>query len=83
MPIKTLGEGIQNLKQGQSKAQGLRGQGGQIVLEYVLLLIIGVSIAISLSSLLVSRNPEDQGLVISTWGAILDTISTDMADDFQ
>ncbi|HMN67066.1 MAG TPA: hypothetical protein PKC28_00875 [Bdellovibrionales bacterium] len=59
----------------------MRGQRGQIVLEYVLLLVIGVSVAILITSTMVSRNPESPGFVIRKWLSIIQTIGSDPADD--
>ena len=59
----------------------VRNERGQIVFEYVLLLVIGVSIAILITSTMVSRNPESPGFVVRKWFEIISTIGKDYADD--
>lgn len=61
----------------------LRSERGQIVVEYVLLLIISVSIAMLITTYMVSRNPESPGFLIKTWRIILDTMGADPADDLK
>lgn len=53
---------------------------GQIVVEYVLLLVIAVSLAALLISQLVSRNPDSPGLLITKWQSILKVIADDIPD---
>ena len=54
---------------------------GQIVLEYVLLLVIGVGIAALITVTMVNRNPENPGFLMAKWRAIIQVIATDTADD--
>jgi uncharacterized membrane protein affecting hemolysin expression len=61
----------------------LRNQRGQIVIEYVLLLVIGVSLAMLITSTMVSRNPESPGFLIRKWVQIIKTIGEDTADDLK
>jgi len=61
----------------------LRSSRGQIVVEYVLLLIISVSIAMLITSFMVSRNAETPGFLIRTWRVMLDTMGADPADDLR
>lgn len=56
-------------------------QSGQIVLEYVLLLMVGVTIAALFTTLLVSRNPQSPGMLIAKWVQIINVIGADPADD--
>lgn len=56
-------------------------QSGQIVLEYVLLLVIGVAMAALLTTLLVSRNPNSAGMIVLKWNQIIQAIGSDPADD--
>lgn len=58
-------------------------QRGQIVVEYVLLLVIGVSLAMIITGTMVSRNPENPGFVVRKWLAIIKTIGEDTADDLK
>lgn len=52
-------------------------ESGQVAVEYVLLLVFGVTIWIMLVSQLVSRNPKQPGLVINKWQQIIQFIGTD------
>lgn len=56
---------------------------GQIVLEYVLLLVIGLTVAIIITSTMVSRNPERPGFLVSKWLQIIQTIGNDTPDDLN
>lgn len=53
---------------------------GQIVVEYVLLLVIATGVAALLVSQLVSRNPDDKGALTAKWEAILYAIGADIPD---
>lgn len=64
---------------GQSRL--LANQKGQLVVEYILLLIIAVSIAMIVTTSMVSRNEEDPGFMITKWRQIIDAISQDITDD--
>jgi hypothetical protein len=66
-----------------SQQDSLRGARGQIVVEYVLLLVIGVSVAILITSMMVSRNPDSPGFLITKWLDIVRTIGADTADDLK
>jgi hypothetical protein len=56
---------------------------GQIVVEYVLLLVIGVSVAMLITSKMVSRNSENPGFLIKKWYDIIKTIGQDTSDDLK
>ncbi|WII72315.1 hypothetical protein QJS83_00345 [Bdellovibrio sp. 22V] len=60
-----------------------KGQSGQIVVEYVLLLVIAVSVAALLVSQLVSRSEDDPGVLTAKWQSILTTIGEDVPDRRQ
>ncbi|MGZ3773157.1 MAG: hypothetical protein ACXVCY_06270 [Pseudobdellovibrionaceae bacterium] len=53
---------------------------GQIVVEYVLLLVIAVSLSALLVKQLVSRNPDDAGILTAKWNAILKAVGNDLPD---
>jgi hypothetical protein len=59
------------------------GERGQVVVEYVLLLIASVTIAMLITKLMVGRDPGNPGFVISAWQAIVDEIGADKADDIR
>ena len=63
-----------------SSFQSRRHQKGQIVFEYVLLLVIAVGAATALSKLLVSRNAESGGVLTSAWSRTINTIGSDKID---
>jgi uncharacterized protein (UPF0333 family) len=53
---------------------------GQIVVEYILLLVIAVGLAALLTKQLVSRNTDDPGIITSKWFQILKDIGKDLPD---
>lgn len=53
---------------------------GQIVVEYVLLLVIAVGIAAFLTKSLVSRDLDNGGVLTMKWHAIINTIGSDLPD---
>lgn len=57
-----------------------RYSSGQIAIEYVLILIVAVTIAYTLVSFLVSRDPNSPGIIVQKWVAILDAVGRDLAD---
>ena len=54
---------------------------GQIVVEYALLLVVGITVASLVISVMVSRNPESPGFLIAKWDQIIRTIGQDLADE--
>lgn len=58
-------------------------QRGQIVVEYVLLLVIAVSIVALISRSMVSQRPGETGFVIGVWQDVLAAIGSDKADDVK
>ncbi|MNJ96644.1 hypothetical protein D3C87_143730 [compost metagenome] len=57
----------------------LKNSKGQIVVEYVLLLVIAVSIAALLVNQLASRGDEP-GVIVAKWYSILKTVGDDNPD---
>lgn len=53
---------------------------GQVVVEYVLLLVIAVSLAYLLVSELASRNSDNAGFLVAKWNRILEVVGDDMPD---
>lgn len=66
----------------QNRFQEARGVGqkGQIVVEYVLLLIIGMLIVATLLSQLVKRDASNPGMLVAKWQALLQVIGSDVPD---
>ncbi|MCB0390266.1 MAG: hypothetical protein KDD58_03190 [Bdellovibrionales bacterium] len=54
---------------------------GQIVVEYVLLLIIAVGIALLITNRMVSRSPDEPGFLIVKWYQLINFIGTDPVED--
>lgn len=64
----------------RSAAQNSRGQ---ILVEYILLMVIVVSVALLITSFMVSRNSDRPGFLISKWYQIIQVIGEDPADDLK
>ncbi len=58
----------------------LRNSRGQVIVEYVLLLLIAVSIAALVVKQLGSRNPDEPGLIIVKWQQVLQAVAKDLPD---
>ncbi len=59
----------------------MRSESGQIIVEYILLLVVGVAIAVGLTTVMVSRNEDSPGFVIQAWRGIIVAISSDPIDE--
>lgn len=55
----------------------VKNQRGQVAVEYVLLLAVGVTVWLILVKNLVSRNPESPGLVVKKWRELIQTVAAD------
>jgi hypothetical protein len=53
---------------------------GQVVVEYVLLMVIAVAVAALISKELVSRNADSPGILVQKWHDILQTIGDDLPE---
>lgn len=53
---------------------------GQILIEYILLLLISVSLATILVKQLVGRGDTEQGIIISSWSKIIKSLGNDLPD---
>ena len=71
------------MKNSNKPTSKLRSQTGQIVVEYVLLLVVAVAVAAMISKVIVSRDPNNPGFIIIKWQQILNTIGTDNADSVE
>lgn len=60
---------------------GVQRERGQIILEYVLLLIFAVGIALMITRQMVGRDPDNPGFVIKGWTKVIQAIGADQADD--
>ncbi len=61
------------MSQGQSEK-------GQIVVEYVLILIVAVTVALMISSGLVSRNSDSPGVLTEKWRSLIEFIAADVPE---
>jgi len=62
------------------KKSSLKKNSGQVVVEYVLLLVIAVAVATLITKELVKRDKDNPGILVEKWDAILKTIGTDVPD---
>ena len=62
------------------KARGWRNQRGQIVVEYILLLVIMVGVATLLTKKLINRSPDNPGVITGTWARMNSAIGNDIID---
>ena len=60
-----------------------RKNSGQVVVEYTLLLGVGVLIAFLITTTLVSRDPNSPGFLIVKWANIIEVIGVDPIDDLN
>lgn len=57
------------------------GQSGQIIIEYILLMVVVVAIAAIIVKGVVSRDESDPGFLIQAWSDLVKTIGEDCVDD--
>ena len=68
----------------RSSANSILANGrGQIVVEYVLLLVIGVALAFLITTQMVSRSATSPGFLVKKWVSIITAIGADAADDVE
>src|SRR4051794_19201598 len=65
----------------QTSDKSLRLQAGQIVIEYVLMLLVAVALALLIINSVVSRQAGNEGFLIKAWGGIIKTIGNDKTDE--
>lgn len=56
---------------------------GQILVEYILLMVVVISVALLISSVMVSRNADRPGFLIAKWYSLIQFIGNDYADDLK
>lgn len=64
----------------QASAKRMRRDAGQVVLEYILLLVISVGAATYMTKRLVGRSPDSPGVITSAWSNINAAIGADIID---
>lgn len=62
------------------KKKSLRNRRGQVVVEYVLLLVIAVGVAALITKELVKRDPDNPGILVQKWDEIIKEIGKDLPD---
>jgi hypothetical protein len=60
-------------------SEPLKNKSGQILVEYLLLMVIAIACATLLTKKLISRG-DDQGIVIKQWNNIIKIIGNDIPD---
>lgn len=61
--------------------KSLGNQRGQIVVEYALLMVVGVMVAFIITTTMVSRDDNNPGFLIVKWRQIIEVIGADYSDD--
>ena len=59
----------------------LRQQSGQVVIEYMLLLVLVTSLGAVMIKGLVSRSADEPGLLVAKWHSIIKTIADDNPEE--
>lgn len=54
---------------------------GQVAVEYILLVALSVTIAVLITSLLVSRDPTGPGIITAKWRQLIEVIATDRIEN--
>ena len=71
---------LNTINENYVKLGALTSRRGQIAIEYVLLLVVGVTIAALITSLVVNRDPQNPGILIAKWRQLIELIGTDVID---
>ena len=66
-----------------SEKSNLRQNKGQIVVEYILLLMVAVSLATLIVNQMVKRDADNPGVVVKAWSDLIIFISQDKSDSFD
>ncbi len=61
----------------------LKNNRGQVIIEYILLMIIVVGIAAVIISGVVSRDESEPGFLIKAWNELVITIGNDCVDNCE
>lgn len=57
-----------------------RNRRGQVLVEYLLLMVIAIGCVTIMTKALVNRSTENPGMIIRAWDGILKSISNDLPD---
>lgn len=59
----------------------MRNTRGQVIVEYLLIMVLMVAIAATLTKKLVGRGDDDnQGVIVKSWSRLIKTIGNDLPD---
>lgn len=58
----------------------MRNKRGQVIVEYLLIMVLMVAIAAALTKRLVGRSESDQGVIVRAWSRIITAIGNDLPD---
>ncbi|QDK38507.1 hypothetical protein [Bdellovibrio sp. NC01] len=58
----------------------IKNNRGQVIIEWVLLMVISLGLAAILTKNLVSRDRDDGGVLTTKWNAVLRTVGADIPD---
>ena|GEM_PF-746963 len=70
-----------NKPKGLSRASLVRSRKGQVVLEYVLLMVLMAGLGAFIVRSFVSRNADEPGILVTKWDSILKVIAEDNPED--
>jgi len=71
---------LQTLNSHPRKKNLLKNNRGQILVEYLLLMVIAIGCATLLVTKLVSRNEARPGIIVKTWSKLIQDIGHDVPD---
>jgi hypothetical protein len=57
-----------------------QGSRGQIVVEYVLILVVVISVAFLITKLTVNRDTDSPGFIVSRWNSMINAVGKDKPD---
>lgn len=61
--------------------QSFANRSGQVVIEYILLMVVMAGIGAFIVRSIVSRNADEPGLIVAKWNQILQVIANDNPED--
>lgn len=79
--MQTLNSLRATITRSPGSRQLLSTSNGQVIVEYILLLVIAVAIAVLMTSTMVSRSADSPGFIVVKWMQILETIGKDVVDE--
>lgn len=68
---------LPNCKPSQGKIHRRHREGGQVIIEYILLMVVALGLATLIMKSVVSRDPGESGFLMRRWQAMLEQIAKD------